>query len=154
MPRLFQYHPPGQLALPIMRFGVGTRVEQNPQPQGTHDPMAIRIVVPGIPPSVNSYVRHTRAGTHYKTAEAEFWAELLGFHAREHFGKNLEAEYVSISIHLGKGQKLDIDNGPKVILDSLVRGRIIRSDATIKHLELWKSRVKEGERGYTEIEIL
>ena len=109
----------------------------------------IYISIPATPPSVNVYVRHARGG-HYKTPEAKAFATHVALCAGKHRNANIEAECVEITITLGKGQRMDIDNCAKVILDSLVRCGVIRSDATIRHLVIGKCR---GENPQTEIWI-
>lgn len=64
----------------------------------------VSITVPLIPPSVNSYVRHTRSGRHYVTKEAKAFKQAVALLAR---GKALEADsyIVDIDITLGKGDR-------------------------------------------------
>lgn len=102
------------------------------------------ITVDALPPSVNHYVKHTRMGRHYKTPEAEAFAQRLALASGEHRGKNIEAVSVAIILFLGKGQRLDIDNAPKVVLDSLVRCGVIRSDASIMTLIVTKYRADKS----------
>jgi Holliday junction resolvase RusA-like endonuclease len=42
----------------------------------------VEICVSLVPPSVNRYVRHTRSGRHYVTAEALAFKEAVGLFAR------------------------------------------------------------------------
>src|SRR5208283_4478715 len=100
----------------------------------------IRISISGLPPSCNHYVKHTRSGVHYRTKEAEAFAQKVALAAGEHRGKNLEAKSVVIYLRLGIGQRIDIDNAPKVLIDSLVRCKVIRSDASITTLRIKKDR--------------
>ena len=106
------------------------------------------INVPAIPPSVNNYVRHSRSGIHYKTREAEAFAEMVVLAARENRDQKVEAVRVVIAVCLGPGNRGDIDNFPKVVLDSLVRCKAIRSDASIEKLVLVKTR---GPKPKTEV---
>ena len=110
----------------------------------------IRIVVPMIPPSVNHYVVHTRAGQHFKTKEAESFAQAIALAAGEYRWKRYEAKQLSVFVVLGKGQKGDLDNFLKVPIDSLVRCGVIRSDATIERITITKQR---GPAPRTEIEV-
>lgn len=50
---------------------------------------------------------------------------------------------VSISVYLGEGQRLDVDNGAKVAIDSLAKAGVIHSDARVRHLEMF---VEDDER--------
>lgn len=101
--------------------------------------------MPGIPPSVNHYVRHTRDGRHYKTGEAESFCQWLAIYAR---GKKIRAdEYgVKIVITLGHKQKGDLDNFAKVVLDSMVKCGVIDSDAKVTVLHMFKGRDRDNPR--------
>jgi crossover junction endodeoxyribonuclease RusA len=98
-------------------------------------------MIPLVPPSVNHYVKHTRTGIHYVTAEAKSFKEAVWVCCRE---KMPNANWIEIAVYLGKGQKLDVDNGNKVILDGLKEAGVIKSDASLKHLTIdlhrdWKA---------------
>lgn len=100
---------------------------------------SLDFVVPMIPPSVNHYVRHTRDGRHYVTKEATAFKAAIPIAAkqqqvRKHFYT------VLIDLTLGPRQRLDIDNCAKVVLDGLVEGGQIHSDAAIESLTLNKKR--------------
>lgn len=96
--------------------------------------------VPLIPPSVNHYVKHTRDGRHYVTAEAKAFKQAIPICARQRFVRH---KYYSIEIYvnIGPGQKIDLDNCSKVILDGLVEGGQIHSDAAVTGLFMHKKRV-------------
>jgi Holliday junction resolvase RusA-like endonuclease len=98
-----------------------------------------RLVIPLIPPSVNRYVRHTRRGTHYCTREATAFREAVVALAR---GIVVEARHyeVSITIYLGKGDRGDVDNFCKLVLDALAYAGVIRSDADVADLHVAKRR--------------
>lgn len=106
--------------------------------------------VPAIPSSVNHYVVHTRRGGHFKTTEARQFIEHVALRAGDLRGRNIEATEVHIAIWLGPKQRMDLDNATKVLLDALVKARVIRSDATITKLLLEKGR---AERPQTDIYI-
>lgn len=95
--------------------------------------------VPLIPPSVNHYVKHTRDGRHYITAEAKAFKAAVPVCARQ---RQVRHKYYAIEIYvnLGPGQKIDLDNCSKVILDGLVEGGQIHSDAAVTLLCLHKKR--------------
>jgi Holliday junction resolvase RusA-like endonuclease len=108
--------------------------------------------VPLIPPSVNHYVRHVWRGTkvsHYLTDEAQGFktaVQILSKDALLPVG-----EYgVRMRLYLGKGQRGDIDNFPKCVLDAL-KGQVIASDGMVKHLEVDINRDWDNPR--TEIEV-
>jgi len=103
----------------------------------------IILYVPFLPPSVNHYTKGRRGGGRVKTQDAhEFECDLPFFISDLHeVGKSFS---VSIRIELGKGQRGDIDNFPKMILDGLADNGVFRdgkgkflSDAYVDHLELW-----------------
>lgn len=100
---------------------------------------SIDFCVPLIPPSVNMYVRHTRTGRHYVTSEAKAFKAAIPICARQ---RQVRHKFYSIEIYvnLGPGQKIDIDNCAKVILDGLVEGGQIHSDAAVTLLCLHKKR--------------
>lgn len=112
----------------------------------------IHFVVPGIPPSVNMYVRHTRSGKHYRTAEATGFMQSIAIYApRQKF--NAKSYHVEITIWLGKGDKGDIDNFAKCVLDGLVRAEIIHSDSAVTRLLLTKER-DPGAEAATAISVM
>lgn len=106
---------------------------------------SIEFTVPLIPPSANHYVKHTRNGRHYVTAEAIAFKQAVALYA-----KNRQVRHpwysIEITLHLAAKQKLDIDNCAKVILDGLVQAEIIDSDAKVTMLRLVKKRCPENPR--------
>ena len=102
----------------------------------------LELVIPGIPPSVNHYVKHTRAGRHFMTAQAKRFKESVAAIAA---GRWVEAEhyFVRIVIFLGKGQRGDIDNFCKVVLDALVDCGAIHSDSAVTDMTLHKNRSEQ-----------
>ena len=99
----------------------------------------VEINVPLLPPSVNSYVRHTRNGRHYVTGEAKAFKTAVGLFAKGQRIR-LAAYYIEIWLNLGKGTRIDLDNAPKLILDALVDAGVIHSDAAVTDLTLHKRR--------------
>src|SRR6185437_2787106 len=95
--------------------------------------------VPLIPPSVNHYVKHTRKGRHYVTPEALAFKEAIPLCAKQ---RRVRHKFYAIEIYINlmDGQKLDLDNCAKVILDGLVEGGTIHSDAAVTGLYLHKKR--------------
>jgi crossover junction endodeoxyribonuclease RusA len=110
----------------------------------------VRFTVPLIPPSVNHYVKHTRNGRHYVTAEAKAFKEAVAIFAK---GRVEADEYLVVSIvWLGAGQRGDVDNFPKVVLDALVDAGVIHSDAAVREIRFRKERDPKNPR--TEIEVM
>ena len=103
----------------------------------------LQFSVPMIPPSVNSYVRHTRNGRHYITKAAKAFKAAIPICAKH---KQVRHKYYAIEIYviLAPGQKIDLDNCAKVILDGLVEGGQIHSDAAVTLLCLHKRRDTRG----------
>jgi crossover junction endodeoxyribonuclease RusA len=97
------------------------------------------ITVPLVAPSCNHYVKHTRKGRHYVTSEATAFKEALRLYARRQTVRG-KAYKVEIWVHLGKGQKGDIDNYAKCCLDGLKDARVIDTDAKVENLHLYKRR--------------
>ena len=99
----------------------------------------LEITVPMIPPSANHYVKHTRNGRHYITKEAIAFRAAIALFAK---GQQIRFKFYAVEIYLclGPKQKQDLDNCAKVVLDSLVKGSIIDSDAKITCLTLHKRR--------------
>ena len=111
----------------------------------------IEFTVPLIPPSVNSYVRHTRSGRHYVTKEAKAFKEAVAVCGPR--GKREAKSYrVDVVLYLGKGQRLDLDNCTKVIGDGLKDAGLIHSDAAIGEWRLQKFRDAKEPR--TEIKVV
>jgi Holliday junction resolvase RusA-like endonuclease len=109
----------------------------------------VRFTVPLVPPSVNHYVRHTNDGQHILTPEAIAFKDAVAiFSGGEHLAAKRYA--VNLAIFLGKGQRGDIDNFPKCVLDGL-KDYVIGSDAAVKRLLVDLDRDAHNPR--TEIEV-
>ena len=107
--------------------------------------MSVTITVPMIPPSVNSYVRHSR-GRHFKTPEANRFLETLVACARGAGAVSGKGYGVAIIIWLGKGDRGDIDNFPKLVLDGLVLAGVIDTDSKVVVLLIRKHRDADNPR--------
>lgn len=110
---------------------------------------SVSFTVPLVPPSVNTYVRHSQ-GRHYVSSKAQKFKEAVAIFSR---GMAIRAEEYSatLQIFLAAGQRGDIDNFPKCVLDGLVAAGVIDSDAKITRLEVTKGRDKANPR--TEITV-
>lgn len=95
--------------------------------------------VPLIPPSVNHYKKPKRGGGYYVSREAIAFKKAVPICAKQ---MQVRHPYYAIEIYvcLGYGQKVDLDNCSKVILDGLVEGGQIHSDAAVTCLTLHKRR--------------
>ncbi len=100
----------------------------------------LRIVVPGTPPSVNHYKGlNRRTGRWFVRPQArKFAADLAAIAA----GRLIRAQRyrVWVEIYLAKGQRLDVDNCGKVILDALQKAGVIDSDAKVVEFKAEKWR--------------
>jgi len=114
----------------------------------------LHIVIDGLlPPSVNAYVRHTRAGAHYKTSEATAFLDAAVLFSRKAEAKQGElpklksTRYeVMVVVYQGKGDRGDIDNRAKLPLDALVAARVITSDAAVVDCTLRKREDRNAPR--------
>lgn len=111
----------------------------------------MKLIIPLEPPSGNHYVRHTRAGGHYKTPRAIAWYEAVALMAG---GESVAGRSHSVTyrVYQGFNSKGDVDNYAKCILDGLVKAHVIESDASVVEIHGYKFRDRENPR--TEIEIL
>jgi crossover junction endodeoxyribonuclease RusA len=115
----------------------------------------IEFSIPMVPPGVNHYVKHTRNGKHYKTSEAIAWEETFALHAPK-LSVQGKTFYLHVAYVLGKGQRLDIDNGNKCALDAVARAGMLRdrdgkvlSDAWIERLYVGLDRKTRPQQGRT-----
>lgn len=110
----------------------------------------LEFTVPLTPPSVNRYVRHTRKGKHYVSAEAVKFKEAVAIFAR---GRKVVAQSYELTIHIfyGKGERGDLDNRAKCVQDGLEDAGVIHSDSAVISLSMKKHRDPLNPR--TEIKI-
>lgn len=115
--------------------------------------MITRVTIPMVPPSVNHYVKHFRNGAHVVQPAAKSFKYAVAMLSKdcEHFTGKKTTYTVTLGIFLGPKQKGDIDNFPKVVLDSLKDAGIIHTDAAVKHLHVSLARDHDNPR--TEIEV-
>lgn len=114
----------------------------------------ISFTVPGTPVSVNHYARHCIVRgqiRRYKSREAVGFAADLAYSAQGLQVRSKNGYEVSYRIYHGKGERGDIDNRAKVLLDALVSAGVIDSDAKVKRLIAEKFRDPVNPR--TEIEV-
>lgn len=126
-------------------------------------PNTVSFTVPLVPPSVNGYARHTRRGGHYQTAKALGFKEHVMFLARNQW-VIAKAFKVEILVSLGKGERGDVDNFPKLCIDALAKAGVFRvpiskmkvpcpqSDSYVYDLHVRKCRAPDG-IGCTEITV-
>ena len=113
------------------------------------------LIVPAIPPTGNSYVRHTKAGGHYKTKAVETFEWEVAAAWNHHHGHLIEAESYAIDILVqiapkkGRTHRQDLDNFAKCGLDALMHCGIILDDSRVTHLSLHKQAGDADETVYT-----
>lgn len=95
--------------------------------------------IPLIPPSVNHYKLPKRGGKgFYVSKEAKAFQAAVASLTTGSIKKDWY--YITITIFLGFNQKGDADNFNKVILDGLVKARIITTDARVKNCNTFVER--------------
>jgi crossover junction endodeoxyribonuclease RusA len=126
---------------------------------------SLKLTIPLIPPDLNHYVRHTRDGRHYVTAESKAFKEAIGIFSAGKYvlGRHFEVEAF---IFLGKGQKGDVDGFSKLILDGLAKANVFccpigksqtpcpQSDAYVTDLILRKRRDVANPRTEITVRVL
>ena len=92
---------------------------------------SVRFTVPLTPPTVNHY-KGTNRGRYYVSNKATKFKHAVALFAQ---GQQIDAKRVAISmtIFLGKGEKGDVDNFPKCVLDGL-KGCVVKTDAAFKRM--------------------
>lgn len=119
--------------------------------------MSITFTVPLVPPSVNHYVKHTRTGRSYVTAEAMEFKIAIAVYAN-HSSVRAKTFSVSIAVVLPKRARGDVDNFPKLCLDGLAdagvflnrKGKRV-SDAYVRHLVVDLDTASRPDEGCTVI---
>lgn len=118
--------------------------------------MTIKFTVPLVPPSVNHYKQKSSHGHWYVTKEAMAFKDAVATfapaEAKQRVKGKRERYQVEYRIFLGKGERLDWDNGNKVLGDALQECGVIRSDAAITAGSVWMGRDIDNPR--TEIEVV
>jgi Holliday junction resolvase RusA-like endonuclease len=111
---------------------------------------SVHITVPLVPPSVNHYKMRTKRGVTFVSAEAKAYKQAVGICAR---GREVLSDYfdVEVIVFQGKGDKGDVDNYAKCVLDGLKEAGVIHSDDAITDLTMRKRRDRINPR--TEITV-
>jgi Holliday junction resolvase RusA-like endonuclease len=121
--------------------------------------LSITFTVPLVPPSVNHYVKHTRTGRSYVTAEAMEFKIAIAVYAN-HSTVSAKTFSVRLAVTLPKGARGDVDNFPKLCLDGLAdcgmflnrKGKRV-SDAWVRHLEVDLDAETRPDEGRTVITV-
>lgn len=72
-----------------------------------------------LPPSVNGYLKRSGAGGVFKSDRAKAYQETVGKLAKAAGARMAEGDVSVAIIYYAKPDELDLDNGNKVLLDSL-----------------------------------
>lgn len=97
----------------------------------------IRVTLP-YPPTGNHAVKHTRAGRHYLTAEAQAYRKQVWIRIKQAGLRNpfLEPVRVRCEITFPDNRRRDMDNVAKSLLDALTYAGVWRDDYQIHDLRL------------------
>ena len=118
--------------------------------------VAVNIEIPLIPPSGNHYkiptsrLRNDGRRIFKLTPETKAWFDAIAIFAQ---GKTIggDRHRVEFCVYLGKGQRGDIDNFCKTLLDGLVRARVLQTDDSVVEMHVYKER--DPDRPRTQILI-
>jgi Holliday junction resolvase RusA-like endonuclease len=117
--------------------------------------VTVSFTVPLVPPSVNEYKGLNRSrfgrGKFFVRPAAKAFKEALAIMARGGGQVHEKQCEVEIAIFLGHGDRGDIDNFAKVVLDALVAARVIKTDAAVTRLVMSKGR--DWQRPRTEVTV-
>lgn len=112
-------------------------------------PASVSLAIPGTPPSVNHYKAHGRNG-YYRRDTADSWYATVAAIAHGQTVADPHSNYeIEAVVYLGKGQKGDLDNFAKCLLDSLALAGVIDTDARVTRLLLEKCRDGEARTAVT-----
>jgi Holliday junction resolvase RusA-like endonuclease len=110
----------------------------------------LALTIPLEPPTVNHYVKHTRLGRHYVTAQAKDWMHAVSVYA---MGRQVEGKthFVAYTVYQGHGSRGDVDNYAKCVIDSLVKAGVLKTDSSVIEMNARKQRDRDNPR--TEIVV-
>ena len=114
----------------------------------------VRVMLKGLPPTVNHMYRTGRNGIRYKRIEVEEWQEEVSGIIREAWGEKPPYEgnvEVRVLFRVKDNRRWDIDNRLKALFDCLEEGGAIKNDTQIWGI---KAQRVSGEKDMTEIEMI
>ncbi|MBQ3454819.1 MAG: RusA family crossover junction endodeoxyribonuclease [Synergistaceae bacterium] len=114
----------------------------------------LRIMLKGLPPTVNHMYRTGRNGIRYKRMEVEEWQEEVSGIIREAWGEKPPYEgnvEVRVIFMVKDNRRWDIDNRLKALFDCLEEGGAIKNDT-----QIWGETAHRvlGKEDTTEIEMM
>ena len=120
----------------------------------------VRFTVPLVPPSVNHYKVRFRNGRTVVSKEALGFKEAVALCSRDAGRCEGKTFYLSLRVILGRKDRGDVDNFPKLCLDGLAEAGVLRdrkgkivSDAHIRMMTVVIDHETRPERGWTEFEV-
>ena len=109
----------------------------------------MKFILP-IPTGINHLYKQGRGGW-YKAPEAVEWQTNALWELKKQKEK-VKGESVYITWFFKDKRKHDIDSGLKLMLDTIVKARIIKDDSVITFLQVEKQ--KTDKENYCEVEII
>ena len=114
----------------------------------------LRIMLKGLPPTVNHMYRTGRNGIRYKRSEVEEWQEEVSGIIREAWGEKPPYEgnvEVRVIFRVKDYRRWDIDNRLKALFDCLQEGGAIKNDT-----QIWGETAHRvlGKEDMTDIEMM
>lgn len=113
--------------------------------------------IPLVPPSVNHYKTRFRNGNTVVSKSALAFKDAIALLIRGKFAQG-KTFAVSMTITLGQGDRGDIDNYPKLVMDGLALAAAFRnrkgealSDAHVTRMLVCLDRDERPEHGFTEV---
>jgi Holliday junction resolvase RusA-like endonuclease len=120
----------------------------------------VNLEIPLVPPSVNHYKTRFRGGNTVVSDEALAFKAAVATYARGNCARGKEFSVI-MQITLGKGDRGDVDNFPKLVLDGLAECGAFRdhkdkrlSDAHVNVMQVTVDRKTRPERGSTTITVI
>lgn len=112
--------------------------------------MALQMDLPW-PPSINHYIRRTKFGKPYVSAEGKAYNEHVGLLMRMARVKPIEGPVAfKVRLHPPNHRRRDLDNCLKVLIDAVANGGAMADDFQIKHIEATMLEVvKDGSASVT-----
>lgn len=114
----------------------------------------VRVMLKGLPPTVNHMYRTGRNGIRYKRIEVEEWQEEVSGIIRKAWGENPPYEgnvEVRVLFRVKDNRRWDIDNRLKALFDCLEEGGAIKNDTQIWGI---KAQRVSGEEDMTQVEMM
>jgi Holliday junction resolvase RusA-like endonuclease len=108
--------------------------------RGVNEPNRLQFEIPMLPPSVNHYVQHKAQGVHVKTAQAKAFERDFPLFSRGGF---VIGEQFSVVFHFvpGPGDKGDVDNRNKCLLDCIAKAGMLRNRKGKELSDAWVKRM-------------